>query len=365
MLPHVVDRADLNYVIGEMIAELNASHSYIRGGDVEQPKRISVGLLGCDFELDKKKNAFRLKKIYEGAVWDAEVRSPLRQPGLEVKEGEYLLAVNGQPLDTSKDIWASFQGLAGEVVTLSINSTASMTGARDVIVKPVSSEFRLRNLAWIESNRKKVEKATNGKVGYIYVPDTSINGQNELVRQFIPQHRLDGLIIDERFNSGGQFSDRFIELMNRPLYAYAARRDHQDLTIPFLSHTGPKVMVINEWAGSGGDAFPYSFRKAGLGPLIGKRTWGGLIGISGNPILIDGGFITAPNLAIWHPDGYWDVEGYGVDPDHEVENAPHEMAAGKDPQLEKAVAAVLDLLKKKPPKKPRRPAYPDRSDRIK
>ncbi len=365
MLPHVVDRADLNYVIGEMIAELNASHSYIGGGDVEQPKSISVGLLGCDFELDKKKNAFRLKKIYEGAVWDAEVRSPLRQPGLKVKEGEYLLAVNGQQLDTSKDIWASFQGLAGEVVTLSINSTASLTGARDVIVKPMSSEFRLRNLAWIESNRKKVEKATNGKVGYIYVPDTSINGQNELVRQFIPQHRLDGLIIDERFNSGGQFSDRFIELMNRPLYAYAALREHQDITIPVLSHIGPKVMVINEWAGSGGDAFPYSFRKAGLGPLIGKRTWGGLIGISGNPMLIDGGFITAPNLAIWHPDGYWDVEGYGVDPDHEVENAPHEMAAGKDPQLEKAVAVVLDLLKKKPPKKPRRPAYPDRSDRIK
>jgi tricorn protease len=365
MLPHVVDRADLNYLIGEMIAELNASHSYIGGGDVEQPKRISVGLLGCDFELDKKKNAFRLKKIYEGAVWDAEVRSPLRQPGLEVKEGEYLLAVNGQPLDTSKDIWASFQGLAGEVVTLSINSTASMTGARDVIVKPMSSELRLRNLAWIESNRKKVEKATNGKVGYVYVPDTSINGQNELVRQFIPQHRLDGLIIDERFNSGGQFSDRFIELMNRPLYAYGARREHQDITIPFLSHTGPKVMVINEWAGSGGDAFPYCFRKAGLGPIIGKRTWGGLIGISGNPMLIDGGFITAPNLAIWHPDGYWDVEGYGVDPDQEVENTPHEMAAGKDAQLEKAIAVVLDLLKKKPPKKPKRPAYPDRSDRIK
>lgn len=365
MLPYVVDRADLNYVIGEMIAELNVSHSYIGGGDIEQPKRISVGLLGCDFELDKKQNAFRIKKIYEGALWDAEVRSPLSQPGLKVNEGEYLFAVNGEPLDTSKDIWASFQGLAGEVVTLSINSKASMAGARDVIVKPLSSEFRLRNLAWIESNRKKVEKATKGKVGYIYVPDTSVNGQNELLRQFIPQHRLDGLIIDERFNSGGQFSDRFIEMMNRPLYAYAARREHRDLTIPFLTHIGPKAMVINEWAGSGGDAFPYCFRKAGLGPIIGKRTWGGLVGVSGNPMLIDGGFITAPNLAIWHPDGYWDVEGYGVDPDYEVENAPHEMAAGKDPQLEKAIAVVLDLLKKKPPKKPKRPAYPDRSDRIK
>ena len=365
MLPYVVDRTDLNYVIGEMIAELNASHSYVRGGDIEQPKSISVGLLGCDFELDKEKKTFRIKKIYEGAAWDAEVRSPLHQPGVKVKEGDYLLAVNGQPLNTSKDIWSSFQGLAGEVVTLTINSAATMDGARDVIVKPMSSEFRLRNLAWIENNRKKVEKATNGRVGYIYVPDTSINGQNELLRQFIPQHRLDGLIIDERFNSGGQFSDRFIEMMNRPLYAYAARREHRDMRIPFLTHIGPKVMIINEWAGSGGDAFPYSFRKAGLGPIIGKRTWGGLIGISGNPMLIDGGFITAPNLAIWHPDGYWDVEGYGVDPDIEVENAPHEMAAGKDPQLEKAIEVILDELKKNPPKKPKRPAYPDRSDRIK
>jgi tricorn protease len=362
MLPYVVDRQDLNYVIGEMIAELNVSHSYIGGGDIEQPKRISVGLLGCDFELDKESNAFRIKKIYEGAVWDApEASSPLMAPGVKVKEGEYLLAVNGLPLDTSRDVWASFQGLAGEVVTLTVNSSASMEGARDVIVEPLSSEYRLRNLAWIESNRKKVEKATNGRVGYIYVPDTSINGQTELLRQFIPQHRLDGLIIDERFNSGGQASDRFIEMMNRPIYVYAARREHRDLTIPYLTHVGPKVMVINEWAGSGGDAFPYFFRKAGLGPLIGKRTWGGLVGISGNPMFIDGGFITAPNLAIWHPDGYWDVEGYGVDPDIEVENAPHEMVAGKDAQLEKAIEVILDELKKNPPKKPKRPAYPDRS----
>ncbi|MFB0564377.1 MAG: PDZ domain-containing protein [Candidatus Aminicenantaceae bacterium] len=361
MLAHVVDREDLNYVIGEMIAELNSSHSYVGGGDIERGKRISVGLLGCDFKLDREKNTFRITKIYQGAPWDAEARSPLRRPGIKVNEGEYLLAVNGQPLDTSKDVWASFQGLAGEVVILTVNSTSSMTGSRDVIVKPLSSDYRLRNLAWIESNRKKVAKLTNGRVGYIYVPDTSITGQNELIRQFIPQHRLDGLIIDERFNSGGQFSDRFIEMMNRPLYAYAARREHRDLTIPYLSHIGPKVMIINEWAGSGGDAFPYCFRKAGLGPIVGKRTWGGLIGISGNPMLIDGGFITAPNLAIWHPDGYWDVEGYGVDPDIEVENTPHEMAAGKDPQLEKAIDVVLDLLKKKPTKKPERPAYPDRS----
>jgi len=365
MLPYVSDREDLNYIIGEMIAELNVSHSYIGGGDIEQAKRISVGLLGCDFELDKEHKAFRIKKIYEGASWDAEVRSPLRRPGIKVNEGDYLLAVNGLAIDTSEDIWASFQGLAGEVVTLTINSKPSMAGARDIVVKPLSSEMRLRNLAWIESNRQKVAKATNGRVGYIYVPDTGVNGQNELVRQFIPQHRLDGLIIDERFNSGGQFSDRFIEMLNRPLYAYAARRDLRDLTIPHLSHVGPKVMIINEWAGSGGDAFPYCFRKAKLGPIIGKRTWGGLVGIGGNPMLIDGGFITAPNLAIWDPSGHWDVEGHGVDPDIKVENAPHEMAAGRDPQLEKAISIVLDLLKKNPPPRPKRPVYPDRSGKIK
>ena len=364
LLPYVVDRADLNYIIGEMIAELNASHTYVGGGDIEQPERISVGLLGCDFKLEKEKNLYRIEKIYEGALWDAEVRSPLRQPGIKVNEGEYLLAVNGRPLDTSKDPWAAFQGLAGEVVTLTINSSPTSEGARDVVVEPLSSESRLRNLAWIESNRRKVDKATNGRIGYIYVPDTGRNGQSELVRQFIPQRTKEGLIIDERFNSGGQIPDRFIELLNRPIYNYWARRDNRDYQTPFVSHIGPKVMLINGWAGSGGDAFPYYFRKAGLGPLIGTRTWGGLIGISGNPRPVDGGFISAPTFGFWNTEGNWEVEGYGVDPDYEIENAPHEMVAGRDPQLEKAIEVILEMLEKEPPKKPEKPAYPDRSDRI-
>ena len=364
LLPYVVDRTDLNYVIGEMIAELNASHTYVRGGDLESPEKISVGLLGCDFELDKNNDAYRIKKIYEGAVWDVQVRSPLREPGLDVNEGDYLLAVNGQELDTSKDPWSAFQGLAGEVVTLTINSCATMDGARDVVVKPMSSEFRLRNLAWIESNRRKLEKATSGKVGYIYVPDTGKHGQNELVRQFTPQRIKEGLIIDERFNSGGQIPDRFIELLNRPIYNYWARRDHRDWQTPFMTHTGPKVMLINSWSGSGGDAFPYYFHKAGLGPLIGTRTWGGLIGISGNPQPIDGGFVSAPTFGLWNTEGNWEIEGYGVAPDYEVENAPHEMVAGRDPQLEKAIEVILEMLKKEPPKKLKKPVYPDRSDSI-
>jgi len=364
LLDYVVDREDLNYVIGEMIGELNASHTYVRGGDIEEAEQVSVGLLGCDFELDAENDAYRISKIYEGAVWDAEVRSPLRTPGIEVNEGDYLLAVNGRQVDTSKDPWAAFQGLAGEVVTLTLNSKADMNDAREVTVKPASSEFRLRNLAWIESNRLKVQEATNNRVGYVYVPDTGRGGQSELVRQFTPQWTKEALIIDERFNSGGQIPDRFIELLDRPVYNYWARRDHRDWQSPTVAHAGPKVMLTNGWSGSGGDAFPYYFRKAGLGPLIGTRTWGGLIGISGNPQPVDGGFVSVPTFGFWNTQGDWDVEGYGVDPDYEIENAPHEMAAGRDPQLEKAIEVILDLLEKAPPARLQKPTYPDRSDTI-
>jgi len=364
LLPYVVDREDLNYVIGEMIGELNASHTYVGGGDLDYPERISVGLLGCDFELDTENNAYRISKIYEGAVWDAEVHSPLRQPGIDVNEGDYLLAVNGQEMDTSKDPWAAFQDLADEVVMLTISASPDISDACDVVVKPMSSEFRLRNLAWIENNRREVQEATNNRVGYVYVPDTGRNGQNELVRQFTPQWTREAIIFDERFNSGGQIPDRFIELLNRPLYNYWARRDHRDWRSPFVAHVGPKVMLMNGWSGSGGDALPYYFRKAGLGPLIGTRTWGGLIGMSGNPQPIDGGFVSAPTFGFWNTEGNWEVEGYGVDPDYEIENAPHEMVAGRDPQLEKAIEVILEMLEKEPPPRPRKPAYPDKSDKV-
>ena len=363
LLDYVVDRADLNYVIGEMIAELNSSHTYVGGGDIEQPERVPVALLGCDFELDREHGLFRFKKIYEGAPWDVDVRSPLREPGIDVQEGDYLLAVNGRRPDPNKEIWAAFQGLGDEPIRLTVNHQPSPAGARDILVKPLNprQEQRLRYLAWVNANRLKVEKATGGRVGYIYVPDTSINGQTELVRQFIPQRTKEGLIIDERFNSGGQIPDRFIELMNRPLYNYWARRDFRSWQTPFVTHVGPKVMLINGWSGSGGDAFPYYFKKAGLGPLIGTRTWGGLIGISGNPRLIDGGFVTAPTFGLFNTDGKWDVEGYGVDPDIPVENPPHELARGRDLQLEKAIAVVLEELKKHPPRHIKKPPYPDKS----
>ncbi len=362
MLPFVVDREDLNYVIGEMIGELNASHAYVRGGDVEKGPTVSVGLLGCDFVFDRSLGLFQFSRIYEGAVWDATQRSPLVRPGIDVKHGDYLMAVNGMKVDSTKDPWAALQGLAGKTVTLEIGSPPDAGNPRRIIIEPLSSETDLRAAAWIEANRLKVQQATGNRVGYIYVPDTGRNGLSELFRQFAAQWHKDALIIDERFNAGGQVPDRFVELLNRPTYNYWARRDHRDWRTPNLSHTGPKVMLINGWSGSGGDALPYYFRKAALGPLVGTRTWGGLIGISGNPKFIDGGYISAPAFGFWNTAGNWEVEGYGVDPDYEVEPMPHDLAQGADPQLDKAIEVVLDMLKKTPPTTPAKPVYPDRSD---
>jgi tricorn protease len=360
LLSYAVTRWDVNYVIGELISELNASHTYRGGGDTESSPERGVGYLGVDFSLEN--GAYRIKKIYDGAAWDSEVRSPLRQSGTNtVGEGDFLLAVNGLELDTSLDPWAAFQGLADKPVMLTVNGQPTRDGAREVLVQTLSSEARLRHLAWIEENRKTVEKATDGRVGYVYVPDTGRGGQNELVRQFRGQVQKDGLIIDERFNSGGQIPDRFVELLNRPLLNYWGVREGKDWAWPQAAHFGPKVMLINGWSGSGGDAFPYYFQKTGLGPLIGTRTWGGLIGITGAPNLIDNGNITVPTFGIYAPGGDWIIEGYGVDPDIPVVDDPSLMAKGRDPQLERGIEEVLRLLKEKPPAESRKPKYPLRA----
>ncbi len=362
LLDDAVTRWDVNFVIGELIGELNASHTYRGGGDVESGERRGVGLLGVDWSLEN--GAYRIERIIRGAPWDAEARSPLLEPGVDVKEGDYVLAVNGVPLDTSKDPWASFEGLAGETVVLTVNDRPRVTGARDVLVKTLRSETRLRHLAWIESNRRRVDEATNGRVGYIYVPNTGIDGQNELVRQFSAQYPKEGLIVDERFNSGGQIPDRFIELLNRPPLSFWAVREGRDWRWPPVAHFGPKVMLINGWSGSGGDAFPYYFRKAGLGPLIGTRTWGGLIGISGAPQLIDGGRVTVPTFRMYSTEGEWFKEGHGVDPDIEVIDDPTQLAKGRDPQLERAIEEVLHMLEERPFALPKRPPYQDRTART-
>ncbi len=358
LLDDVITRWDLNFVIGELIAELNTSHSYRGGGDVERGEQRGVGLLGVDWELAG--GAYRIARIITAAPWDTEVRSPLAEPGVDVSEGDWVLAVNGTPIDPSTNPWAAFEGLADTTIILTVNDKASFDGAREVLVETLGSEARLRNLAWIEANRRKVDEATGGRVGYIYVPDTAGDGQSELYRMFVPQFSKDGLIVDERFNSGGQIPDRFVELLNRPLYNFWAVRDGVDWQWPPISHTGPKVMLINAWSGSGGDAFPYYFRAAGLGPLIGTRTWGGLIGISGSPPLIDGGGVTAPTFSFYNLDGEWDVENQGVAPDIEVVDDPSLMLNGGDPQLDRAIAEVLKALGENPPIRPERPENPVR-----
>ncbi|MFV2073074.1 MAG: S41 family peptidase [Thermoanaerobaculales bacterium] len=358
LLDDAVTRWDVNFIIGELIGELNTSHSYRGGGDVERGARRGVGLLGVDWELAE--GAYRIKKIVTAAPWDTEVRSPLAEAAVDVSEGDWVLAVNGVPIDPAADPWAAFEGLADTTVILTVNNRPSLDGAREVLVKTLSSENRLRNLAWIEANRKKVEQATDGRVGYIYVPSTGRDGQTELYRMFRAQYHLEGLIIDERFNNGGQNPDRFVELLNRPLVSYWAVRSGRDAQTPTIAHNGPQVMLINSWSGSGGDAFPYYFRAAGLGPLIGTRTWGGLIGYSGRPGLIDGGRVTVPTFSFYNLDGEWEVEGYGVDPDIEVVDDPSLMVDGGDPQLDRAIEVVLQELEEMPPVRPDRPEYPVR-----
>ncbi len=358
ILEGAVTRWDVNFVLGEFIAELNSSHTYRGGGDEERPAQLKTGMLGIDWELAN--GAYRVRHIVRGGPWDADVRAPLAEPGLNVKEGDYILAVNGAPIDPAQDPWAAFQGLADTAVALTVNTKPAVEGARQVVVKTISDETDLRFREWIEQRRKRVDEATGGRIGYIYVQSTGVDAQNDLVRQFMAQWRKDGLIIDERFNSGGQIPDRFIELLNRPMLAYWAVRFGEDWQWPPVAHRGPKVMLINGWSGSGGDAFPFYFREAKLGPLVGQRTWGGLIGVSGAPSLADGGNVTVPTFRMYDVRGKWFAEGHGVDPDITVEDDPAQLARGTDPQLERAITEAQRLVKEQPPTPPARPAYEKR-----
>ena len=344
LVEQAMSRWDLNYIIGELIGELNASHTYRGGGDSDFASRKNVGYLGVDWEEDN--GNFKIKHIVRGADWDNDVRSPLDMPGVDVSEGDYVLAVNGVPMSEYNDPWIAMAGMAGKTVELTVNSTANMTGSKTVLVKPMRSETRLRNLEWIESNRKKVDEMSDGKIGYIYVPSTGFDGQYELTKMFYGQWQKEGLIIDERWNNGGQIPDRFIELLNRKPLAYFAVRDGKDWQWPPVAHFGPKAMLINGWSGSGGDAFPDYFRKSELGPLIGTRTWGGIIGISGAPNLIDGGSVTVPTFRMYGPEGKWFAEGHGVEPDIEIKEDHTALAKGQDTQLETAIKNVMEQLSK-------------------
>jgi tricorn protease len=356
-LEGVACRSDLNYLFNEMLGDLTIGHLYIAGGDTPQVKRVAGGLLGADYRTDR--NRYQFARVYHGENWNPELLAPLTQPGVNVKAGEYLLEVNGRDLTTADDVYRHFEGTAGKSVVLKVGPKPDGTGARDVTVVPVASEQALRNRAWVEDNRRKVEKLSGGRVAYLYLPDTSVGGYTSFNRYYFAQVGKEGAVVDERFNGGGTAADYIVDNLRRPLMNYWTTREGADFTTPLGSIFGPKAMIINEFAGSGGDALPWYFRRAKIGPLVGKRTWGGLIGIYDYPPLLDGGFVTAPRLAFWNPEGQWEVENYGVAPTVEVEQDPQAVRAGRDPQLEKAVEVVLEELKKNPLPRHQRPAFPN------
>ena len=349
LVPYVAHRADLDYILGEVAGEMNAGHVYVGSpSDINIP-RVDNGLLGA--EIAPADGYYRITNIFPGENWHESFRSPLTEPGVKVREGDYILAVDGVSTKGVENFYRLLENKADRVVTLTVNSTASLTGARQERVRPVKRETNLRYLEWVQQRREYVEKASGGRIGYIHLPNTGAEGNRELVKGFYPQVAKDALIIDDRYNGGGFIPDRMIEILDRPVLNYWARRNVQPQATPAFAHVGPKAMLINGYSASGGDALPYYFRKRGLGTIIGTRTWGGLIGISGNPNLMDGGSISAPQFRFFDTEGMWAVEGVGVAPDIEVVDRPDLVAAGKDPSLETAVKLLLDELAKNPPKK--------------
>jgi tricorn protease len=356
-LRNVASRDDLTYLFQEMLGNITVSHMGTGGGDTPEVKRVQTGLLGADYEVAGGR--YRFSKVYNGENWNPQLSAPLTQPGVNVKAGEYLLAVNGREVRPPENVYSFFEGLAEKSVLLRVGPDPSGAGARDVTVVPVADEGRLRNLAWVEENRRKVDQMTGGKVAYIYMPDTANGGLAAFNRYFYAQIGKQAAIVDERFNGGGLLATDIAEILNRKPLSAAANRVGSDLVQP-QGIFGPKVMIINERAGSGGDAMPWYFKRAGVGKLIGTRTWGGLVGMAGGPTLMDGGFVGAPSSGIYNPlSGEWEVENIGVPPDIEVEQDPALVRKGRDPQLEKAVEVVLEELKSNPPPVLRRPAFPN------
>jgi tricorn protease len=356
-LDSIYSRGDLNYLFTEMLGELTVGHMFVGGGDAPEPKRVSGGLLGADYKVENGR--YRLARVYNGENWNPGLHAPLTQPGVKVAAGEYLLAVRGRELRGSDNIYSFFEETAGKSTVIRVGPDPSGSGARDVTVVPVDNEGGLRNLAWIEDNRRKVDQLSGGRLAYVYLPDTGGAGYTNFNRYYFAQVGRDGAVIDERFNGGGLIADYIIDYMRRPQMAFFTSREGEDYQTPVGSIYGPKAMIINEFAGSGGDAMPWMFRQAGIGPLVGKRTWGGLVGIFGYPVLIDGGSVTAPRAAFYNLKGEWDVENHGVPPDVEVEFDPAAWRTGHDIQLEKAVEVVLAELKKNPRPKYKKPAYPN------
>ena len=357
-LDGIASRSELTYLFEECLGEMTVGHMFVGGGEVNpEPKHVKGGLLGADYSLEN--NRYRLAKVYNGENWNPGNEAPLTQPGVNVKVGDYILAVNGRELHATDNIYNFFENTAGKQVTVKVGANADGKDSRDVTVVPVDSEENLRHLAWIESNRRRVDEATGGRVAYVHVPNTAGAGYTSFNRYYFSQVGKEAAIIDERFNEGGQLADYIIEYLKRPLLSKVVTREGHDWSSPAEAIYGPKVMIINEMSGSGGDALPWYFRKSNVGTLVGKRTWGGLVGIGGYPQLLDGGGVTAPRAAIYGLNGEWEVENHGVAPDVEVDLDPAAWRQGRDAQLEKAIEVVMQQLKDHPLPEIKRPAYPN------
>jgi len=356
-LKGVGGRADLNYLFDEMLGEVTIGHMFIGGGDIPEARKVKGGLLGADYKIENGR--YRFARVFNGENWNPDLRAPLTQPGVEVKVGEYLLEVNGVEVRPPADVSKFLENTADTQVRIKVGPNPDGKDSREVTVVPVGTEFPLRNRAWEEDNRRKVDQLSGGKVAYVHVPDTAVGGYLNFNRFYFAQVGKQAAVIDERYNHGGAIADYIIDELERPLRNCAISREGEKFCSPLAQIYGPKTMIINEMSGSGGDALPWMFKQDKIGPLVGTRTWGGLVGIYGYPPLMDGGFITAPRVAIYGLHGDWEVENRGIAPDVEVENDPASVAAGHDAQLEKAVQVTLEALKKSPVVIPDHPAYPN------
>jgi tricorn protease len=354
-LPGIASRDGLSFLLQEMMSYISVGHMFIRGGYTPPMGQVTVGLLGADYRVED--GHYRITHIYSAGQWHPVLHAPLAQPGLKVKEGDYLLAVNGEPIDASMDVYQAFQDLAGKTVTLTVGPNPTLEGSHTVVVTTIPNEEGLRHVAWIEHNIELVNRLSGGRIGYVYLPDTGAGGFTSFNRYFFSQVDKQGVIIDERFNHGGSLSDYIIDYLERRPMSIVVSRWGQPQLEPPEAIFGPKVMVINQYAGSGGDALPWYFKMDHVGTLVGERTWGGLVGIYGYPPLMDGGLITSPRIAVEGLDGTFPVENHGVSPDVTVWQDPELMRQGHDPQLERAVQIAVQQLEANPLPHYQRPAW--------
>ncbi len=362
LIDHVAHRSDLTYIIGEMIGELNVGHAYSQNGEKPEPPRVQTGLLGARFSKDKS-GYFKVERVLEGANWNSATRSPLTMPGVEVKAGDFILAINGVSLKEVPDIFEQLAGTAGSLVELDVNSKPEMIGSRKVLVEPVADESGLHYYEWVQNNIRKVSEATNGEVGYIHIPDMGVPGLNEFVKHYYPQLGKKALIIDDRGNGGGNVSPMIIERLQRTITYFTMHTNQTEGSLnPVGTFQGPKVLLVNEYSASDGDLFPYRFKHYKLGTVIGKRTWGGVVGYSGTVPVVDGGSIVTPSYAPFATDGSgYIIEGEGVHPDILLENDPHKEFMGEDEQLNKAIEVIKQQMKEFRYKQPIIPQFPDKS----